>query len=169
MNEIDLSETNGLRRIIGMAVDKAGIDQNRNESENDSMAVRLARKDLSHINQPSLKRWFELRVNPKEVSVYPNPFNPSGDDAYALKAKLVFHLEKETDVKITILDPFGQLIYSREARGKEGLNDGHFDDNFCWDGRNGKGEVVGNGGYICVIDPVGGERQIRKIAVLKSN
>ena len=37
---------------------------------------------------------------------------------------------------------------------------------FVWDGRNGKGRVVGNGGYICRVHGNGLDLR-RKIAVVK--
>jgi len=66
---------------------------------------------------------------------YPNPFNP-------LQGKMIIRLQNEAETEVRIFDFFGNLV--RVLTSKENSRD------FVWDGRNGKGEVVANGGYICV-------------------
>jgi hypothetical protein len=55
-----------------------------------------------------------------------------------------------------IFDPFGQLVRVLEKSGTSEF--------FEWDGRNGSGEIVSRGGYICVVD--GYEKLYCKIAVI---
>lgn len=154
-NFIELLPPNGLRLITGILVDFAGYDQNR--------------QDFSFISQPSETLHFQVRKNPIETSVYPNPINPYSSITENRKAKLVFYLERATTVDISIVDPFGQSVWSRSVECEPGLNDGHFNEALCWDGRNDNGDLVATGGYICIISPKGGERQYHKIAVLKSD
>jgi hypothetical protein len=73
---------------------------------------------------------------------FPNPFNPNqgGTDFH-------YFLGADSTVKIVILDLFGQEVRNFEipmgtTGGKVGLN------LFTWDGRNGAGESLANGGYI---------------------
>ena len=164
--EIMLRPVFGLRNICAYFVDKADVDQNRP----DSIQARLDRNDFSTINQPSKSICFPVRMNPIEVSNYPNPIDPTDPDDNRRETKLVFPLDDDSRVQITILDPFGNLVKEWEADAVKGLNDGGFNDQLRWDGRNAKDEVVANGGYICVIKALKtGERHLRKIAVIKSS
>ena len=87
----------------------------------------------------------------------PNPFNPDTGDT-----KICYYLEEDDDdVKIKLFTLTGELVYSWEnISGRAGLND------WPWNGRNEKGRIVENGGYICLIE-AGGKKQKCKIAVLR--
>ncbi|MDH5386589.1 MAG: hypothetical protein OEY18_17955 [Candidatus Aminicenantes bacterium] len=86
----------------------------------------------------------------------PNPFNPDTEDT-----KICYYLEEDDDVKIKLFTLTGELVYSWEnISGKEGLNQ------WPWNGKNEKGKIVENGGYICLIE-AGGKKQKCKIAVLR--
>ncbi len=91
--------------------------------------------------------WEELKEN---IVAFPNPFNPNSGKMAVIRVK-------DKNVKeVWIYDYFGNLV--RVLREKISAHD------FLWDGKNGKGEVVGNGGYLCVIH---GKKDYYKIAVLK--
>ena len=91
--------------------------------------------------------WEELKEN---IVAFPNPFNPNGGKQAVIRVK-------DKNVKeVWIYDYFGNLV--RVLREKTSAHD------FLWDGKNGNGEVVGNGGYLCVIH---GKKDYYKIAVLK--
>ena len=86
----------------------------------------------------------------------PNPFNPDTRDT-----KICYYLDEDENVKIKLFTLTGELVYSWEnISGRKGLNDE------SWDGRNEKGRIVENGGYICLIE-AGGKKQKCKIAVLR--
>ncbi|MFB0527070.1 MAG: kelch repeat-containing protein [bacterium] len=87
----------------------------------------------------------------------PNPFDPDRQDT-----KICYYLdEDDDDVKIKLFTLTGELVYSWEnISGRKGMNDE------SWDGRNEKGRIVENGGYICLIE-AGGKKQKCKIAVLR--
>ena len=87
----------------------------------------------------------------------PNPFNPDTEDT-----KICYYLEEDDDdVKIKLFTLTGDLVYSWEnISGREGLNQ------WPWNGRNEKGKIVENGGYICLIE-AGGKKQKCKIAILR--
>ncbi|MCE5301246.1 MAG: hypothetical protein LLG37_10315 [Spirochaetia bacterium] len=99
------------------------------------------------------------------VSNYPNPFN-AGTDTTTIS----YVLDEDTAVKINIYTLFGDLVYSQDiGMGQPGAITGIVN-NVTWNGRNNKGEIVGNGGYICVVEAkVDGQarKMIRKIAVSK--
>jgi hypothetical protein len=86
----------------------------------------------------------------------PNPFNPDTEDT-----KICYYLEQDDDVKIRLFTLTGELVYSWEnISGREGMNQ------WPWNGRNEKGKIVENGGYICLIE-AGGKKQKCKIAILR--
>ncbi|MFQ5637744.1 MAG: FlgD immunoglobulin-like domain containing protein [bacterium] len=66
---------------------------------------------------------------------FPNPFNPMARD-------IVIRLAETAEDEVRIYDFFGNLV--RTIVEKANRHD------FVWDGRNGNGEMVANGGYICV-------------------
>lgn len=87
----------------------------------------------------------------------PNPFNPGTEDTH-----ICYYLEKDVDeVKIKLFTLTGELVYAWEnISGRKGLNQ------WPWNGKNEKGKIVENGGYICLIEG-GGKKQKCKIAVLR--
>jgi len=87
----------------------------------------------------------------------PNPFNPDREET-----KICYYLDDaESNVKIKLFTLTGELVYSWEnISGRKGMNQ------WPWNGKNEKGRVVENGGYICLIE-AGGEEQKCKIAVLR--
>jgi hypothetical protein len=85
------------------------------------------------------------------IYAYPNPFNP-------MNKKIVIRIRDERESEVKIYDFFGNLV--RTITEKENDRD------FFWDGLNGLGEMVANGGYICV----GSRTKARfKIGVVKRN
>lgn len=66
---------------------------------------------------------------------FPNPFNPETGD-------MTIRLADTGETEVKIYDFFGNLVQTLSQ--KENNHD------FVWDGRNGRGEMVANGGYVCV-------------------
>jgi len=105
-----------------------------------------------------------LELISEKVVNYPNPFHAGREDTI-----IQYYLNKSADVKMRIYDLFGNLVRTlefppAEIGGRMGPNQ------VPWDGRNGKGIVVANGGYICRIEAKAGKERkvrIRKIGVLK--
>jgi hypothetical protein len=100
-----------------------------------------------------------------EVSNYPNPFKAGVE-----KTTIAYLLVEPTDVTVKIYTLMGDLVTSKSFRqGSPGAVANSMNV-FLWDGRNDKGDTVGNGGYICAVDAVinkAKKKMIRKIAVLK--
>lgn len=69
------------------------------------------------------------------IYAYPNPFNP-------MKGEITIRLRDDSESEMKIYDFFGNLVQTLTTK----VN--HRD--FSWDGLNGEGEMVANGGYICV-------------------
>ena len=78
---------------------------------------------------------------------YPNPLND-------LDRGTTIMYSPAQDAEVRIYDVFGNLV--RKLHGKEGRAE--------WDGRNGQGEIVANGGYIGVVE---GISKYVKVAVKK--
>ncbi len=79
------------------------------------------------------------------VFSYPNPFSPANGDA-----KLTYMLGADSNVIIVIYDLLGNLV--RKADLSAGSDSARLGVNtWVWNGRNGAGEMVGNGGYIVKI------------------
>ena len=115
----------------------------KNDDLNDVYAFRRAEQ----VKQTLQKKPFNA----------PNPFDPDIGDT-----KICYYLdEDDDDVKIKLFTLTGELVYSwKNISGRKGLNQE------SWDGRNEKGRIVENGGYICLIE-AGGKKQKCKIAVLR--
>jgi hypothetical protein len=80
-----------------------------------------------------------LNVNVQEalptMFAFPNPFNP-------VQARITIRMDDPGEIEVSIYDFFGNLVrtLSEKANSRD----------FVWDGRNGKGEMVASGGYVCV-------------------
>jgi len=99
-------------------------------------------------------RWFT------SVHNYPNPFKAGLEST-----RISYFLEQDSRVSIKIYTLDGKLVFSRtfsqeEPQGREGLRE------IIWDGKNGSGEVVLNGVYICKLE-ASGVGATFKIAVAK--
>jgi hypothetical protein len=97
--------------------------------------------------------------------IAPNPFNPNVETA-----QLRYTLDDNSDVTIVITDLLGILV--REMRVARGQFGGSLGDNRAeWDGKNGQGDVVGNGGYVVHLSAVNSKNSrahaVEKAAVLK--
>jgi len=100
------------------------------------------------------------------LSNYPNPFPAFGKDYTTIQ----YYLKDDADVAIAIYDLMGNLVRTFEKRkGEDGGKGGELN-KIEWDGRNGRGDKVANGGYICRVQLDDGKRvksKIRKILVIK--
>jgi hypothetical protein len=92
----------------------------------------------------------------RDVTNRPNPFRAGREETVVL-----FNATGSGPVNVTIYDLYGDVVYSDQLSATAGATE-----QFVWDGRNGKGRVVGNGGYICRIHGAGMDLR-RKIAVVK--
>jgi len=96
---------------------------------------------------------------------YPNPFNPNEELTH-----FRYLLGENSTVSLVIYDLFGNLV--RRINVPSGTMGGHAGLNeIPWDGKNGSGVVVGNGGYIVHVQAVGdtkGKFRLKhKVGVLK--
>jgi hypothetical protein len=92
----------------------------------------------------------------RDVTNRPNPFNPNREPTL-----IMFRSDAAGPVNITIYDLYGDLVFNDQVDAQAGAVT-----QYEWDGRNGNGRVVGNGGYICRIHGNGMDLR-RKIAVVK--
>ena len=99
------------------------------------------------------------------VTNYPNPFH-AGSEA----TTVAYKLDDFATVTLRVYTNSGSLVrrvvFDRGAPGgSPGLN------NWSWDGRNGKGEVVASGGYVVLIEAQGQGETLhvirRKVAVVR--
>jgi hypothetical protein len=95
---------------------------------------------------------------------YPNPFRAGSETT-----KISYFLTRDTNVRIDIYDLAGMHVWSTERAAGTPGGTGSEDGTWCeieWDGRNGAGDVVRNGVYICRIQ-AGSQSATFKIAVAK--
>ncbi|HEX6791286.1 MAG TPA: Ig-like domain-containing protein, partial [Candidatus Krumholzibacteria bacterium] len=99
------------------------------------------------------------------VTNYPNPFHPN-----EAPTTIAYKLADNATVTLKIYTLTGGLVFEKSFSpgtpgGSTGLNE------FVWDGRNGKGDVVASGGYVLRVEAAGqGETlhtMTRKIAVVR--
>ncbi|HDL18585.1 MAG TPA: T9SS type A sorting domain-containing protein [Bacteroidetes bacterium] len=86
---------------------------------------------------------------------HPNPFNPLVESTVIVVKNLDLQ-----DFEINIYDLFGNHVWRKTVQTGERYNE------IGWNGRNGKDEIVANGGYLCVVKTAS-KTMMRKIAVLK--
>ncbi|MCJ7813351.1 hypothetical protein MUP95_08570, partial [bacterium] len=89
----------------------------------------------------------------EKIICFPNPFNPDKNETSVIK----INAANEEITEARIFDPFGNLV--------QVLNKDVTKDFFEWDGTNKHGDMVSNGGYICLIS--GQSPFYCKIAVLR--
>ncbi|MCX5800745.1 MAG: T9SS type A sorting domain-containing protein [Candidatus Eisenbacteria bacterium] len=99
-------------------------------------------------------RWFT------GVHNYPNPFRAGMEST-----RISYNLERDSKVTIRIYTLDGKPVFAKtfseqESEGREGLRE------ILWDGKNGSGDVVLNGVYICKLEAAGVNATF-KIAVAK--
>jgi len=92
----------------------------------------------------------------RTITNRPNPFNPNEGPTMIL-----FQPTGSGTVTLTLYDLYGDVVISEQLQ----VNAGELVQ-YPWNGRNGKSNVVGNGGYICRIHGAGMDLR-RKIAVVK--
>ncbi len=92
----------------------------------------------------------------KEITNRPNPFNPNEGET-----TIMFRPTASGVVTVTMYDLYGGIVYSEQRNVVAGSVE-----QFTWNGQNGKGRVVANGGYICRVHGNGMDLR-RKIAVVK--
>ncbi len=149
----------GINKIFGYVIDSSDIPNDLGFY--DPIMVDHASIVLSDEIQ------FDVIENTKVV-IYPNPFDPHSSIPEENNIKLLFNLDNSSDLEISIFDPFGNLVKKWTANATSGFNDGRENSLLTWDGKNGDGRYVANGGYICVIKPKNsGQVKYGKIAVIK--
>jgi len=92
---------------------------------------------------------------------FPNPFHPPEQPA-----TIAWKIMDNATVTLRVYTQTGNLVLKKEfpsggPGGQAGLNQ------FVWDGKNGKGEVVSSGGYIVMIEAPGTGVIRRKVAVVR--
>lgn len=83
------------------------------------------------------------------VTNYPNPFHPGEQPTV-----IAWKLDDNATVTLRIFTQSGDLVLRRTfdrgtTGGTAGLNE------FAWDGRNGRGDLVASGGYVALIEAQG--------------
>jgi hypothetical protein len=119
----------------------------------DFLSPRQQETDVIRATSGSLSQDLNLQVafvDPNAaggyISNYPNPFHPPGQGT-----TIVYKLADNASVTLRIFTLSGDLVlrqtFDRGAPGgTQGLNE------WVWDGKNGKGQVVASGGYIALIE-----------------
>ncbi|MFH1783642.1 MAG: kelch repeat-containing protein [bacterium] len=90
-----------------------------------------------------------------EVFNYPNPFKAGAENT-----NITFYMQSAGKVNIKIYTLVGGLVKTWSLNSSRGIN------KVVWDGKNGEEKVVGNGGYICVVEKPNSNIKF-KIAVAK--
>jgi len=105
---------------------------------------------------------FVSAIDSSQLVNFPNPFKAGSEVTH-----IEYFLNQAQPVDVKIYDFFGRLVWQQSFTensngGQAGLN------RVDWDGFNGSGVVVGNGGYVCAVHLQGdGTTLKRKIAVVK--
>jgi hypothetical protein len=138
----------------------------------DFLSPRLPEVDRIRASSGSLVNEIDVEtafVDPTRgggyVTNYPNPFHPPGEGT-----TIAYKLDDNASVTMRIFTQSGDLVrrvvFDKGAvGGTTGLNQ------YLWDGKNGKGDVVASGGYIVLVEAQGTGETLhvirRKIAVVR--
>ena len=100
-----------------------------------------------------------VSVSLADLSCYPNPFNPNRKPV-----TVQYSLRNADKVDMAIFDLMGNLVKtwavpSGDNGAKAGLNQ------VTWDGRNGQGTVVANGGYIVSVTGDGKTKHFKLLVI----
>jgi hypothetical protein len=95
----------------------------------------------------------------QNIYAFPNPFNPDAEHA-----EFRFKLGRDGGVTITVYDSSNKKV--KEVISAKPMSAG-VEQSVPWNGRNDRGDIVGNGIYFYIIESSSGERAIGKIAVLR--
>lgn len=95
----------------------------------------------------------------ENIYAYPNPFNPEIE-----QAKFRFKLGKDGNVTITVFDISNTKV--KAVVSGASISAG-VEQSVIWNGRNDRGDIVGNGVYFYIIESSSGERAVGKLVVLK--
>ncbi len=140
-------------------------------------AGRVTEMNMVRASVDSVYSDYEIVVNLTPSSMpngkpinYPNPFGVESAVTH-----IDYYLAEDADVTLRIFDLFGNLVWSKRfsagSPGGMGRERSVFPNSVTWDGRNDKGQKVGNGGYILIAKGVANGRTImdahRKIAVVR--
>ena len=121
--------------------------------------------EVDHFSYFTLAAWKQA-LAPEgfaDIYNYPNPFNPD-DPQTAGRTEIWYELSKNAEISIKIFDVAGALVTTLEEN-KQCTKSIEYQ---CWwDGRNDQGDIVANNVYFCVIESSSGDREVRKIAVLR--
>jgi hypothetical protein len=102
----------------------------------------------------------------EDISNYPNPFAAGRENTI-----VQYSLDKDSSIKIAIYDLFGNLVRTWHFdKGETGVGQANTLNHVTWEGCNGVGNIVANGGYILRIEADDGETvryKNRKILVIK--
>ncbi|MHB9155381.1 MAG: HYR domain-containing protein [Endomicrobiales bacterium] len=98
-------------------------------------------------------------VSLEDLSCYPNPFDPLTRDL-----AIQYYLVRDNNVGVAVYDLLGNLVKTWEisagdTNAQAGLNQ------IAWDGRNGQGDVVANGGYIVFVHAAGQHKRFKVLVV----
>jgi hypothetical protein len=138
----------------------------------DFLAPRNPETDRIHVASNGLARDLDLEVAFVDPAAaggtaysYPNPFHPP-----AQPATIAYKMDDDATVTLRVFTQSGNLVLRKEfARGSTGGQAGL--NQFVWDGKNGKGDLVSSGGYVVLIEAQGASETLhvirRKIAVVR--
>ncbi|MFH1379279.1 MAG: hypothetical protein ABII23_03260 [bacterium] len=122
--------------------------------------------ELEHLEETkkSLKIFITQAITSGDGLInYPNPFR-AGKEPTSFE----FHNLQDSNVTLSVYDPFGQKVYERNFTASEIQRDNNGINKILWDGRNNDGTVIANGGYIAILELKDAGRVLkRKIAVRK--
>ncbi|MCD6117317.1 hypothetical protein J7K93_09900 [bacterium] len=140
----EISESIEQKTSINIKKPRPGIDTTFQYTilspAHEQLSLVLQVKDLAgQLSKPDtiVIFWWPFEGEDKDVLCFPNPFNPEVNERSIIKCSV----PEATEARI--YDLFGNLV-----RVLTKTADDYF---FEWDGRNGEGDVVSNGGYVCVI------------------
>ncbi|MFH1282201.1 MAG: S8 family serine peptidase [bacterium] len=130
----------------------------------DNTEEKILSASISRLGRYALMSFANPGESLEDLTNFPNPFPAYGRNDTTIQ----YYLKEDAQVKVVVYDLLGNLVKRIDvAKGAPGQGQGGIQNQIVWDGRNGQGELVANGGYICIVKmDSGSETKVRKRKIL---
>ncbi|MFH1784519.1 MAG: Ig-like domain-containing protein [bacterium] len=158
---IELYQIYGTQGTLLVSYGRASANNKAKQDKSINLIDRTLTVEMSGFGYFNLAGFRAPDDSLQDLCSYPNPF-----EAGKQSSTIQYYLEEDSSVDIAIYDLVGNLVRTFEfAEGDAGAATGM--NTVSWDGKNGVGDLVANGGYILqAIMEKGGSKVAKRWKIL---